>query len=113
MSVVTESQVHEVLATVNDPEIKRPITELGMVDEVKVDGSAVLVRILLTVSGCPMKDTLTRDSTAAVKTLGADLEVTVDLGVMSDEQRKGLKDLLRGGQAEREIPFAQPGSLTK
>jgi ATP-binding protein involved in chromosome partitioning len=32
---------------------------------------------------------------------------------MTAEQRSGLQDKLRGGQAQREIPFAQPGSLTK
>ena len=32
---------------------------------------------------------------------------------MTDEQRSGLQEKLRGGQVAREIPFAQPGSLTK
>ncbi|MBA2418190.1 MAG: DUF59 domain-containing protein, partial [Nocardioidaceae bacterium] len=60
MAPVSEPQIRAVLATVNDPEIKRPITELGMVDHVTVEGQRVGVRILLTVSGCPMKETLTR-----------------------------------------------------
>jgi len=113
MAPVSEPQIRAVLATVNDPEIKRPITELGMVDHVTVEGQRVGVRILLTVSGCPMKETLTREVTAAVLGLDASLDVTVDLGVMTDEQRKGLQDVLRGGRTEREIPFAKPGSLTK
>ena len=60
-------RVNAALATVNDPEIRRPITEIGMVDDVSIgaDGQ-VGVTILLTVSGCPMKDTLTRDVTKAV-----------------------------------------------
>jgi len=113
MAPVSEPQIRAVLATVNDPEIKRPITELGMVDHVTVEGQRVGVRILLTVSGCPMKETLTREVTAAVLGLDASLDVSVDLGVMTDEQRKGLQDVLRGGRTEREIPFAKPGSLTK
>ena len=63
-------------------------------------------------AGCPMKDTLRRDVTAAVTTVDGVESVQVDLGVMSDEQRAGLRDQLKGGQADREIPFAKPDSLT-
>ncbi|WP_460853521.1 Mrp/NBP35 family ATP-binding protein [Nocardioides montaniterrae] len=101
------------LAGVNDPEIKRPITELGMVDAVEIDGSSVTVKALLTVAGCPLKDTITRDVTAAVQALDGVTGVSVELGVMSSEQRGELHANLRGGQAEREIPFSQPGNLTK
>ena len=68
--------------------------------------------MLLTVSGCPMRDTLHRDVTAAVRAVPGVREVEVDLGVMTDEQRSALRDLLKGGQPDREIPFARPGSLT-
>ncbi len=106
-------RVRDALTRVNDPEIRRPITELGMVAAVEeTTPGLVRVEVLLTVSGCPMKDTLRRDVTAAVSTVAGVETVQVDLGVMSDEQRAGLRELLKGGQAEREIPFAQPGSLT-
>jgi ATP-binding protein involved in chromosome partitioning len=113
MSTLTDDRIRAALADVNDPEIKRPITELGMVDAVSVDGTTVRVRILLTVSACPMRETLTRDVTAAVKGLDGATDVVVEMGVMSDEQRTGLREMLRGGQAQREIPFARPDSLTK
>ncbi|WP_030484703.1 Mrp/NBP35 family ATP-binding protein [Nocardioides aequoreus] len=106
-------QIRAALARVNDPEIKRPITDLGMVDDVRVDGGSVTVRVLLTVAGCPLKDTITRDVTKEVGALPGVADVHVDLGVMTQEQRAGLQEQLRGGQAQREIPFAQPGSLTK
>jgi ATP-binding protein involved in chromosome partitioning len=107
-------QISTALATVNDPEIKRPITELGMVKSVTVDDSGrAEVAIYLTVSGCPLRDTITRDVTAAVTQISGVTSVDVTLDVMSDEQRKNLKVQLRGGQPEREIPFAKPGSLTK
>jgi ATP-binding protein involved in chromosome partitioning len=110
----TLDQVTAALATVNDPEIKRPITDLGMVDSVEIEGTGVVkVRVLLTVAGCPLKDTITRDVTAAVSALGGVTRVDLDLGVMTSEQRGSLNEQLRGGQAQREIPFAQPGSLTK
>jgi ATP-binding protein involved in chromosome partitioning len=114
MSIPTTEQVMAALATVNDPEIKRPITDLGMVDTVAVDDDGtVRVTVLLTVAGCPLKDTINRDVTAAVSALDGVSGVDLTLGVMTAEQRAGLQEQLRGGQAQREIPFAQPGSLTK
>jgi ATP-binding protein involved in chromosome partitioning len=107
-------QVTAALAQVNDPEIRRPITELGMVKSVDVaaDGK-VRVEVYLTVSGCPLRDTITREVTAAVTAVPGVSAVTVDLDVMSDEQRRELQSRLRGGRQEREIPFAQPSSLTR
>ena len=108
------SQIREALHGVDDPEIRRPITDLGMVDDIAVDATGrARVRVLLTVSGCPMRDTLRRDVTAAVQTVPGVTAVDVELGVMSDEQRAALRELLKGGQAEREIPFARPDSLTQ
>jgi len=110
-------QIQAALATVNDPEIKRPITELGMVESVEIDDTGkVDVTVLLTVAGCPLKDTITRDVTAAVSAVAGVTGVQLELGVMTAEQRAGLKDVLsggQGGQAQREIPFGKPDSLTK
>ncbi|MGA4508214.1 Mrp/NBP35 family ATP-binding protein [Propionibacteriaceae bacterium G1746] len=107
-------QIRAALHTVDDPEIKRPITELGMVDDVQVDDAgAAHVRILLTTSGCPLKGPLQTQVTNAVSAVEGVTNVQVELGVMDDEQRKALRTMLRGGIPEREIPFAQPGNLTK
>ena len=106
-------RVREALSRVNDPEIRRPITELGMVAAVEETAPGqVRIEVLLTVAGCPMKDTLRRDVTAAATAVDGVDAVQVDLGVMSDQQRAGLRDQLKGGQADREIPFAKPDSLT-
>jgi ATP-binding protein involved in chromosome partitioning len=108
------SQIRQALHRVEDPEIRRPITDLGMVDDIEVDASGrSRVRVLLTVSGCPLRDTLRRDVTSAVLAVPDVTSVDVELGVMSDEQRAALRELLKGGQAEREIPFARPDSLTQ
>ena len=64
-------------------------------------------------AACPLKDTLTKDTTAALAAVEGVTGVTVTLGVMSDEQRGELKTKLRGGVAEREVPFARAGSLTR
>jgi ATP-binding protein involved in chromosome partitioning len=110
----TPEQVATALSAVNDPEIHRPITELGMVKSIEVTpGGVVEVGVYLTVSGCPLRDTITRDVTAAVGKLPGVTAVRVDLDVMSEDQRRELQNTLRGGKPEREIPFALPGSLTK
>ena len=110
---IDEATILAALAKVNDPEIRRPITEINMVDSVAIAGSDITVRLLLTVSGCPMKDRLTTDVTAAVKSVAPEANVLVDLGVMNDEQRKSLQELLRGGTPTRDIPFARPDNLTR
>ncbi|HWD02657.1 MAG TPA: Mrp/NBP35 family ATP-binding protein [Amycolatopsis sp.] len=106
--------VRTALKDVYDPEIKKPITDLGMVKDVAVgEDGVVAVGIYLTVAGCPLKATLTEDTTKAVKKLPGVADVRVELDVMSDEQRTELRKSLRGDAAEPVIPFSQPGSLTR
>ncbi|MBI4899477.1 MAG: Mrp/NBP35 family ATP-binding protein [Actinobacteria bacterium] len=107
-------QIRAALHGVQDPEIHRPITDLGMVDVVTVDdeGHAV-VRILLTTGGCPLRDRLRNDVTAAVSVVDGVTRVTVDMGVMDSEQQAALRAMLRGGVPERDIPFAKPTNHTR
>lgn len=114
MSALTAERIEAELEKVIDPEIRRPITELKMVRSVEVaDGGAVVVGIDLTTAGCPLKDTITKDVKNAVSSLEGVSAVEVEMGVMSEEQRKELRAHLRGGAAEPEIPFSKPGSLTR
>ena len=102
------------LATVEDPEIHKPITDLGMVDVVDIaPGGVVSVTVLLTVAGCPLRTKIERDVTAAVVAVDGVTELKLTLGVMTEDQRKGLQTKLRGGKPDKQIPFAQPGSLTR
>ncbi|WP_372595001.1 P-loop NTPase [Actinotalea sp.] len=116
MPSLSES-VRAALATVIDPEIRRPITDLGMVRSVDITespaGAVVTVGIDLTTAGCPLKDTITKDTTAAVRAIDGVAEVVVAMGVMSAEQRSELRSMLRGGEPEPVIPFTQPGNLTR
>ncbi|MGF0313183.1 ATP-binding protein [Rhodococcus sp. 14-2483-1-1] len=114
MAVLTESDVRTALTKVIDPEIRKPITDLGMVKSIDVsaDGS-VGVGIYLTTSGCPMKTEISDRVKNAVADVAGVGTVTVELDVMNDEQRTELRKSLRGDSAEPIIPFAQPGSLTR
>ena len=110
----TSEMVTAALAGVNDPEIGRPITDLGMVKSVSVGADGLVdVGVYLTVAGCPMRETITSRVTAAVAALPGVTGVRVDLDVMSEDQRKAMQTQLRGGKAEPVIPFAQPASLTR
>jgi ATP-binding protein involved in chromosome partitioning len=120
MDCVTTSQapsidtVRTALSGVHDPEIHRPITDLGMVKDIQVqpDGR-VDVGIYLTVAACPLRDRITSDVTTAVSAVPGVTGVRVGLDVMNDEQRKVLRRSLRGDAEEPRIPFAEPGSLTR
>ena len=113
-SPTLETRVRDALTGVLDPEIRRPITDLGMVRSVSVDdGGAVTVGVDLTVAGCPMKSTLVKDVTAAATAVEGVAGVDVELGVMTPEQRSSLRSKLRGGAGDPVIPFSQPGSMTK
>ncbi|KXO88257.1 sodium:proton antiporter [Tsukamurella pulmonis] len=114
MSAVTEEQIRSALATVNDPEIGKPITDLGMVKSVAVQAdSSVDVEVYLTTSACPMRTRIVDSVQAAVADVPGTGAVRVELDVMNDEQRAELRKTVRGDKAEPVIPFAQPGSLTR
>ncbi|OFS19880.1 P-loop NTPase [Corynebacterium sp. HMSC04H06] len=112
-SALTESAVRSALSRVEDPEIGRPITELDMVKSIAIDGNDVAVEIYLTIAGCPMKNTIQSNTQAALEDIDGVGDVTVTLDAMNDEQRLALKEKLRGGKAEPEIPFAKPDSTTR
>ena len=106
------SLISQALSTVSDPELHRPITELGMVEDVSFTDGVARLRILLTISGCPMRDRLQQDISNAVTKIPEVNSVHIEFGVMNDAQRDNVKRLLRGGR-EKFIPFAQPDSLTR
>ncbi|MGX7728887.1 Mrp/NBP35 family ATP-binding protein [Rhodococcus sp. 2H158] len=111
---VSESDVRSALARVQDPEIRKPITELGMVKSIEIGGDgSVDVGIYLTTAGCPLRTEITDRVTKAVADVAGVSAVRVELDVMTDEQRTELRKSLRGDSTEPVIPFAQPGSLTR
>ena len=105
--------IRDALATVIDPEIRRPITEIGMVRSVDIDGETAIIGIDLTTQGCPMRERITTDVEAAAMQVDGVADVRIELGVMSEEQRHSLRSKLRGGKPEPIIAFTQPGNLTR
>jgi ATP-binding protein involved in chromosome partitioning len=114
-AISLESAIRDALSRVEDPEIRRPITDLNMVKAIEVgpDG-AVKIEVLLTIAGCPLKDKLRTDITNAVSAVAGVASLNLEFGAMTAEQRKDLQTSLRGrAGAEPVIPFAQPGSRTR
>lgn len=99
------------LTRVVDPEIRKPITDLDMVESVSADDSgAVTVAIRLTIVGCPAASAIERDVHDAASCVAGATSVQVDVGVMTPAQRTALTERLRG--AKRTMPFG-PESLTR
>ncbi len=112
MLEIAREAIDAALATVQDPEIRRPITELGMVKSVETDASGlVTVEVWLTISGCPLREEITSRVTQAVGGVVGVTAVDVVLDVMSEEQRSALRVQLQG--PTKDNPFNRPGNTTK
>lgn len=108
-----EDPLWKALGTVIDPELRRTIVDLDMVESASIDSSGIAhVKVLLTIAGCPMKGTISTDVRDAASTVEGVESVDVELGVMTPEQRKALRDRLRTGDG-RVNPFTQPDNLTR
>ena len=112
MSREIEERIHQALQGVSDPELHRPLPELGMVKSVEFKKGIAQITILLTISGCPMRDRLEKDISDALEPIAEVTSLDLIFGVMNDEERNNVKRLLKGGK-EKFIPFAQPDSLTR
>jgi ATP-binding protein involved in chromosome partitioning len=108
----TVEAINKALEKVIDPELHKPLPELGMVESVDFTDGKASIGILLTIVGCPMKDRLKNDISNALSDISEVKSVDINFGVMSEEQRNNVKKIIRGGR-EKFIPFAQPESLTR
>jgi ATP-binding protein involved in chromosome partitioning len=102
----TKEDVRQALRNVLDPEIGKPIEDVGMLRDIEVANGAVRVYILLTIAGCPLKDRINTDVTNAVSPiLDPGQRVEVILGEMNADQRQELVTKLRGGMPEQQAFF--------
>jgi len=101
----TKEAVMHVLSGIDDPELKKPVTELDMVKFVNIEEGDVTVGITLTVPGCPLKGKISEDVTKGVSLIPGVESVKVEFDVMTNEQRERLKQKL--GYAQKS---AQPAA---
>ncbi|HEY6963179.1 MAG TPA: Mrp/NBP35 family ATP-binding protein [Gaiellaceae bacterium] len=104
--MATQEQVLEALAKVIDPELRRPVTELGMVRGVEIDGGHVTVTIALTVAGCPLRNSFEDQVREHVATLPGVGTVDLQFDVMSPDERAALTTRLRGDVERRGIQLS-------
>jgi len=110
---ITE-RIRQRLSEVIDPELRLPITQLGMVGDIAVDeAGAARVDVKLTIAACPMRNRIVEDVTAAAVRAEGVSTASVQLGVMTPEERAELKEHLRGGESGKVNRFAQADSLTR
>ena len=100
-----DPRLRTALDGVLDPELRRPVTELGMIPSATLEDGAARVSVLLTVSGCPLRSTIEADLTAALREVPEVTDVTIDVGVMTPAQRQELQERLGH---HRSNPFADP-----
>jgi ATP-binding protein involved in chromosome partitioning len=104
----TKEEVRQALRNVLDPEIGKPIEDVGMLRDIEVVDGAVRVYVLLTIAGCPLKDRINTDVTNAVMPiLEPGQRVEVVLGEMTDDQRQELVTQLRGGRPPQQTFFTE------
>ena len=126
MSTPTTDQIIEALRPVEDPELHRSIVDLGMVRDVEVKGGVVSLTVVLTIAGCPLRNEIQNRVGTVLRALDGVKDVALNFGVMNDEERAKVREMLHGnpgatagsqqahGHASgREISFAQPGSKTR
>jgi ATP-binding protein involved in chromosome partitioning len=109
--VITEEQVRASLRNVLDPEIGKPIEDIGMLQGIEIDGGTVQVHVLITIEGCPLKDRITSDVTNALRPIEGVDQVDVRLSPMSQEQREALVQQLRGGAQGAAAAAPQPSKI--
>jgi ATP-binding protein involved in chromosome partitioning len=106
-----EARIRDALSLVIDPEIRQPITELGMIGDITVSGAHARVGLTLTIVGCPAAATIERDVREAATSVEGIDTVDVDVDVMTPAVRDALTARLRGGRSST-AQFA-PGTLTR
>jgi ATP-binding protein involved in chromosome partitioning len=91
----SRDEILQALSRVIDPELRKPVTELDMVREIRIDGGDVAVVIALTVAGCPLRHSFEDQVREHVAPLAH--SVTLEFDVMTPEERSALTDRLRAG----------------
>jgi len=106
--MIDQAALRAAIGQVEDPEIHKSLAELDMIRELNAaDDGTVRVLVALTVPGCPLKDKLEGDITAAAQSVDGVGAVAVDFTVMSDEERASLTASLKGGGADaREVTIS-------
>jgi ATP-binding protein involved in chromosome partitioning len=104
----TRDAILAALANVIDPELQRPVTELDMVRDLEIENGMVSVTIVLTIAGCPLRDSFERQVEQAFANVPGVRGFSLSFGVMTPEERQALTTKLRGGAPQRDNVIRLP-----
>ncbi len=77
--MVSQANILETLRKVYDPEIPVNLVDLGLIYDVYVDDSNVVIKMTLTAVGCPMHTVISQNVKEAVEALDGVNEVRVEI----------------------------------
>ncbi len=95
--LITKEQVLEALSHVNDPDLKKDLVTLNMIENVAIEGNKVSFTVVLTTPACPLKDVIETDCRNAIaEYVSADAEVDLTFDSKVTTRRVDKKDVLPG-----------------
>ena len=77
---LSKEAVLAALRNVQDPDIKKDLVTLNMIQDIEIDGNKLGFTVMLTTPACPLKELIRKDCEEAIaKYIGENIEVTVTM----------------------------------
>lgn len=102
--MVQLTDIEAALRRVIDPELGADIVDLGMVKDVRIDGSAVTVKVALTIAACPLRDQIENEVLRKLRAVPDVADVKVEIGAMTQTERTELMERARLRAREQSEP---------
>ena len=94
--MITSTMIEMALSHVNDPDLGRSLIELGMIENIAIDGKKVSFDLVLTTPACPMKKRMSDDCVNAIHEY-VDREAEVEINLTSRQvEQPNPQDLVPG-----------------
>jgi ATP-binding protein involved in chromosome partitioning len=99
---ITKEQVISALRHVNDPDFKKDLVTLNMIDDIVIDGKKISFKMVLTTPACPMKDMMRNSCVEAIHQYvdpTAEVEINITSNVTTRRARTapimpGVKNII-------------------
>ena len=77
---MTETAVLKALSSVDDPDLKKDLVTLGMIQNIQIDDNNLKFDLVLTTPACPLKEFIKKECIKALETaLGASIQVEINV----------------------------------
>lgn len=95
MNKITVEGVKKALSTVMDPDLKRDLISLNMIEDIRVEGNKVSFTVMLTTPACPLKNEIRQSCIDAVhKQVDPAAEVEIEMSSRVTTRRKEHEEIL-------------------